>query len=84
MHLLPFVLLHHFILKPRFRVFELTGFIPDMLHMQLREVILIPNPTANRDGNFTVVSGMTLDPGGTGMKRLTPVFTGACSWGDAD
>lgn len=39
--------------------------------MQLREVTLILNLTANRDDNFTVVSGVTLDPGGTDMRGLT-------------
>lgn len=39
-----------------------------MLHMQLREVTRIPNRTANRKGNFTVMSGVTLDLGGTDMR----------------
>lgn len=52
--------------------------------MQLREVTLILNLTANRDDNFTVVSGVTFDPGSTDMRGLTSVLTGACCWGDAD
>lgn len=52
----------------------MTAFIPDMLHMELREVTLVPNPTASRDGNFTVVSGLTQNPGGTEMREWAPVF----------
>lgn len=47
-----------------------------MLHMELREVTLVPNPTASRDGNFTVVSGLTQNPGGTEMREWAPVLAG--------
>lgn len=48
-----------------------------MLHMELREVTLVPNPTASRDGNFTVkVSGLTQNAGGTGMIEWASVLAG--------
>lgn len=54
----------------------MTAFIPDMLPVELREVTLVPNPTASRDGNSTVVSGLTQNPGGTESGEQASVLAG--------
>lgn len=55
---------------------NLIAFIRDMLHMEIREVTLAPNPTASREGDFTVVSGLPRNPRGTEMRERTSVLAG--------
>lgn len=64
-------------------VLILTAFVPDMLPMQLREVTRVPNPTADGDGSFTVLSGVRWNPGGTETRGWASVLIAARSEGDA-
>lgn len=54
----------------------MTAFVPDKLHMERREVTLVPNPTASRDGNFAVVLGLSQNPGGTEMRERASFLAG--------
>lgn len=55
-----------------------------MLHLALRKVTLVPNPTASRDGGFTAASEWILNLGGAESRGWASVLFRAFSLGDAD